>query len=91
MNLMQMSLSGAVMIVVIVVIRALSVNKFPKKTFLALWGAAAVRLLIPYSFRSVFSIYSLLVPFPAGASENVFIVKEICAKGVLIFFCKKLT
>ena len=60
MNLMQMSLSGAVMIVVIVVIRALSVNKFPKKTFLALWGAAAVRLLIPYSFRSVFSIYSLL-------------------------------
>ena len=60
MNLMQMSLSGAVMILVIAVIRALAIHKLPKKAFLALWGAAAVRLLIPYSFCSAFSIYSLL-------------------------------
>ena len=60
MSLVQMSLSGAVMIFVIAVIRALSINKFPKKTFLALWGVATARLLIPYSFRSAFSVYSLL-------------------------------
>ena len=70
MNLMQMSLSGAVMILVIAVIRALAIHKLPKKAFLALWGAAAVRLLIPYSFRSALSIYSLLERL-AAAGEAV--------------------
>ena len=60
MSLMQMSLSGAVMILTIAVIRTLSINKLPKKAFLALWGMAAARLVIPYSFRSAFSVYSLL-------------------------------
>ena len=60
MNLMQMSLVGAVMILVIIVIRAMFINKLPKKPFLALWGVVAARLLIPCSFRSAFSIYSLL-------------------------------
>lgn len=70
MNLLQMSLSGAVMIVVIVVIRALAINKLPKKAFLMLWGVVVVRLLIPYSFRCAFSVYSLLGQF-APAAEAV--------------------
>ena len=60
MNLLQMSLSGAVMILVIVVIRALAINKLPKKAFLVLWSVVVVRLLVPYSFSSTFSVYSLL-------------------------------
>lgn len=40
MNLLQMSLSGAVMILVIVVIRALVINKLPKKPF---WRCGALR------------------------------------------------
>ena len=60
MSLLQMSVSGAVMILVITVIRALAINRVPKNTFLALWGIALVRLLIPFSFPSWFSIYSLL-------------------------------
>ncbi len=60
MNLLQMSLSGAVMILVIVALRALAIHRLPKKAFLVLWGVASARLLIPYSFRSAFSIYSLL-------------------------------
>ena len=76
MNLLQMSLSGAVMILVIVVIRALAINKLPKKTFLVLWGVAVVRLLIPYSLSSTFSVYSLLGRFattaePANGSPAV--------------------
>ena len=70
MNLLQMSLSGAVMILVIVVIRALAINKLPKKTFLVLWGVVMVRLLIPYSLRSAFSVYSLLEQF-APTAETV--------------------
>ncbi len=77
MSLLEMSLSGAVMIVVIVVIRALAINRLPKKTFLALWGITLMRLLIPYSVPSAFSVYSLLgrllspakaEPFSASAS-----------------------
>lgn len=73
MNLLQMSLFGAVMILVIVVIRALAINKLPKKAFLALWGVVVVRLLIPYSFRSIFSVYSLLEQFApaAGAVKDM--------------------
>ncbi|MCH5269319.1 MAG: hypothetical protein J1E83_01090 [Lachnospiraceae bacterium] len=63
MNLLYMSLAGAVMILFITVIRALTIHKLPKKTFLVLWGVAVVRLLIPYSLRSAFSFYSLLAQF----------------------------
>ena len=75
MNLIQMSLSGAVMILVIVVIRALAINKLPKKAFLVLWGVVMVRLMIPYSLRSAFSIYSLLEKFASTAEA----VKDIPA------------
>ena len=47
MRLLQMSLAGGVMIVVITVLRALAINKVPKKTFLLLWAAALLRLLLP--------------------------------------------
>lgn len=60
MSLLQMSVAGAVMILVITVIRALAINRLPKKTFLILWGITIIRLLIPFSFPSGFSIYSLL-------------------------------
>ena len=46
MRLLQMSLAGGVMIVVITVLRALAINKVPKKTFLLLWAAALLLSLI---------------------------------------------
>ena len=49
MKLLQMSLAGGVMILVITVIRALAIERLPKKTFLALWAAALARLLAPVS------------------------------------------
>lgn len=59
MNLWQMSLSGAVLIMAITVIRAVLINKLPKKTFLFLWGLALLRLLVPFSIPFTFSFYSL--------------------------------
>ncbi len=70
MSLLQMSVAGAVMILVITVIRALTINRVPKRTFLVLWGIALVRLLIPYSFPSWFSIYSLLERETPAAVKN---------------------
>lgn len=72
MSLLQMSIAGAVMILAIVVIRALAVNRLPKKTFLALWGIVLLRLFIPFSLPSVVSIYSLMgwQRTSAGITEN---------------------
>ena len=59
MGLLQMSLSGAVMIMAIIIIRALAINRLPKKTFLILWGIVLLRLMVPFSIPSALSVYSL--------------------------------
>ena len=64
MSLLQMSLAGGVMILVITVIRALAMDHVPKRTFPVLWGIALFRLLIPLSLPSALSIYSLLKRTP---------------------------
>lgn len=70
MSLLQMSLAGGVMILVITVIRALAMDHVPKRTFPVLWGIALFRLLIPLSLPSALSIYSLLKRTPgAGNGE----------------------
>ena len=60
MSLLQMSFLGTVIILLIVVLRAVLINRLPKKTFLILWWIALIRLLVPFSIKSVISIYSLL-------------------------------
>ena len=60
MNLLQMSFSGAAFITAVVLIRAVAINKLPKKTFLVLWELVILRLLIPFSIPSMFSIYTLV-------------------------------
>ena len=37
MTLLEMSFSGAVFIIAVAIIRAVAINKLPKKTFLILW------------------------------------------------------
>ncbi|MCM3698363.1 M56 family metallopeptidase [Paenibacillus macerans] len=58
MDVVQMSLAAAVLIIAIVIIRGLALHKLPKKTFLILWGAVVCRLLIPFSVPSRFSFFS---------------------------------
>ena len=60
MSLLHMSFLGTVIILLIVVLRAVLINRLPKKTFLILWWIALIRLLVPFSIKSVTSIYSLL-------------------------------
>lgn len=49
MSLFQMSVSGGILVLFIVVIRALSIHRLPKTTFLVLWIIAALRLILPFS------------------------------------------
>jgi len=59
-TLLEMSLSGAVMIGVIIIVRALAVNRLPKTAFLALWGAAFCCLILPMRIPSPISVYSAI-------------------------------
>ena len=45
MSLLQMSFLGTVIILLIVVLRAVLINRLPKKTFLILWWIALIRLI----------------------------------------------
>ena len=62
MSLLQMSFYGAILILAIVILRAVCLHKLPKRVFVLLWGLALLRLLIPFSIPSEFSLYSVL-PF----------------------------
>jgi beta-lactamase regulating signal transducer with metallopeptidase domain len=60
MGIWERSCYGAVLITVIILIRALTLQKLPKKTFLALWGIVILRLFLPFSITSPFSIYKIV-------------------------------
>lgn len=60
MNLLQMSIYGAILILAVIVIRSAAINRLPKKVFLVLWWLVLLRLLIPFTIPSVFSVYSLI-------------------------------
>lgn len=60
MNLLQMSFSGGILILVIVLLRMIAGSRLPKRAFLVLWAVALLRLLIPFSLPTAFSFYSLV-------------------------------
>lgn len=68
MSLLQMSFSGGVLILAVTVVRALVLNRLPKRAFCILWLVAALRLLVPVSVPSPVSVYTLVEP--AGIAET---------------------
>lgn len=69
MNLLQMSFSGGILILIIVLIRTIAGSRLPKRAFLALWAVALLRLMIPFSLPSAFSFYSLVGQNVSSASD----------------------
>ena len=59
MSLLQMSFQGGALILAAALLRALTLHRLPKGTFLALWAVAAARLLVPVSIPSPWSVYAL--------------------------------
>ncbi len=67
-ELLQMSGAGAVLICAIILLRALTANRLPRRTFPILWLVALLRLIVPVSVSAPFSAYSVVqerVPIPA--------------------------
>lgn len=60
-TLLSMTVSASVVIAVIIVIRSLFVHRLPKRLFVILWTAAALRMLVPFLFPLIFhmKIHSL--------------------------------
>jgi len=69
MTLLEMGLTGAVLVVVIVLVRALILHRLPKGALLLLWWLALARFLLPFSLSSPVSAYTLLNPRADVISE----------------------
>ena len=81
MSLLQMSFTGGILILAVIVIRALAINMLPKKAFNALWWISVVRLMIPFSIPSAFSVYSLMGSHAPGNGSQAIRVLPIGASG----------
>ena len=81
MSLLQMSFTGGILILAVIVIRALAINMLPKKAFNALWWISVVRLMIPFSIPFAFSVYSLMGSHAPGNGSQAIRVLPIGASG----------
>jgi len=77
MSILHMSASAGILILVIVVIRALTIDKLPKTMFAVLWGIALCRLIIPVSIYLKFSIFDAVNRIIQG----VFLLKDGATNG----------
>ena len=66
-KILEMSATGSLVILVVLIVRLLLV-KAPKKYSYLLWSAAAFRLICPVSFRSAFSLLRVVKPARAARS-----------------------
>ena len=81
MSLLQMSFTGGILILAVIVIRALAINMLPQKAFNALWWISVVRLMIPFSIPSAISVYSLMGSHAPGNGSQAIRVLPIGASG----------
>lgn len=90
MSLVQMSISGGVLIFFVLLVRTLALHHLPKTTFLVLWEIIALRLLLPVSIPLPFNVYTQ-VDHLAGALGNG-VVKQVVLESTPIAaaqFCAK--
>jgi len=55
---MQMSITAGLLVVIIVLIRAIALNRLPKTAFLILWGVVLFRLFVPVAIPVQFSFFA---------------------------------
>lgn len=60
MKILQMSVQAGLLITAVMIIRAVALNRLPKTSFLAMWGIALLRMLVPFSLSSKWSVYSII-------------------------------
>lgn len=71
MNIFEMNAAGSVLIIVILIIRALLLNRIPKMTFRILWLIVALRLLIPVSISSPVNFRNIYAVAKGGIEKQM--------------------
>ena len=79
----NMSLQASIFIIVIIIMRKLLKNKVPKKTFLVLWLIAWVKLMIPYSWSSKWSIMNLVSLYQKSIKSAYINIIELIRKAAI--------
>lgn len=79
-SIVEMSVTGGLMILAVLIVRALFINRLPKKTFLLLWLCVVLRLLVPFALPSTASVYSLVCSGPLSwLSEQILVERSDAA------------
>lgn len=73
-GIVNMSITGSVIALVIIALRFL-LRKAPKKYSYILWGILGIRLLCPFSFSSILSVFNILKPKVSG-SKMAFVTAD---------------
>lgn len=71
MNVLQMSISGGLLIIGIMVVRALSINRISKKFFVLLWDIVLLRLLFPFNVTFQFITTNLFTSVPKQIDQVI--------------------
>ena len=74
MTLLKMSIQAGLIILAIITFRIIALNKLPKTSFLAMWGIALMRMLLPLSFPSrwnIFSVFGEVLSRISGGTQGV--------------------
>lgn len=69
MTVLSMSLIAVIPILLIIVLRALALNKLPKKLFVALWGLVLIRLVIPFTIPTSLKTDQVIRPISNATDQ----------------------
>lgn len=81
-NLVQMSLMGAILIVSIIILRAVTINRLPKRTFLVMWDIAGLSLCIPFHISLDFLAGIVRIKSMEAVRENVSYTMQNFSQGM---------
>ena len=71
MTLLQMSAMGSVLIVLTITLRKMLGDRLLPGCYLTLWALAGIRLLLPVSISSPFSVYQIFTYLSRDAGANL--------------------
>lgn len=71
MNVLQLSISGGLLIIGIMVVRTLSINRISKKFFVLLWDIVLLRLLLPFTVTFQFITTNLFTSVPKQIDQVI--------------------
>src|SRR5690625_2334688 len=70
MSIVSMSLIASIPILIIIILRAIGLNKLPKKIFVILWGIVLCRLLIPFTIQTNLTIDQTVMPLSRSPESS---------------------